>query len=396
MEGALRHTARVRICLVYDCLFPWSIGGAERWYRALAERLAAEGHAVTYLTRRQWNDDDRPEIPGVRVICVSHGGELYSADGRRRIGPPLRFGLGVLRHLVRHRRSYDVVHLCSFPYFPLIAAALARPRDGYRLVVDWFEVWSPEYWVSYLGPIGGRVGLAVQRLCLRIPQAAHCFSERHGRRLTEQGLRSIPVLVGGLYDGPTEPSASRESRASVVAAGRQIAEKRFPAVVEAIAELRSRGTAVTGVIFGDGPDHGQVLDRIAACGLVGSVSAPGFVDAAELEEAMGGALCLVHPSSREGYGLVVIEAAARGTPVVVVEGPDNAAAELVVDGVNGFVAPGAGHEALADAIESVLRGGEELRAATRRWFEENASRLSVDGSLATVVASYEEMPSARS
>ena len=33
--------APVRICLVYDCLYPHTVGGAERWYRNLAERLAA-------------------------------------------------------------------------------------------------------------------------------------------------------------------------------------------------------------------------------------------------------------------------------------------------------------------------------------------------------------------
>ena len=48
---------RLRICLVYDCLYPHTVGGAERWYRNLAERLAAEGHEVTYLTLRQWERD---------------------------------------------------------------------------------------------------------------------------------------------------------------------------------------------------------------------------------------------------------------------------------------------------------------------------------------------------
>ena len=33
----------VRICLVYDCLYPHTVGGAERWYRNLAERLARTG-----------------------------------------------------------------------------------------------------------------------------------------------------------------------------------------------------------------------------------------------------------------------------------------------------------------------------------------------------------------
>ena len=150
--------ATMRICLAYDCLYPWTVGGAERWYRGLGERLASEGHEVTYLTRLQWQDADQPQIPGVRVIAVSGSDELYGADGNRRIGPPLRFGLGVLIHLLRHGRSYDVVHLCSFPYFSVLAAAAARPLGRYRLIVDWFEVWSPEYWRGYLGPIGGRVG----------------------------------------------------------------------------------------------------------------------------------------------------------------------------------------------------------------------------------------------
>lgn len=386
----------MRICIVYDCLFPWSIGGAERWYRALAERLAASGHEVTYLTRRQWSDDDPPRIPGVRVVAVSPGGDLYTREGRRRIGPPLRFGFGVLRHLLARGSRYDAVHLCSFPYFPLLAAALARPRGGYRLVVDWFEVWSPEYWAGYLGPAGGRAGLAVQKLCLRIPQAAHCFSERHGRRLAEQGLRSSPVLVGGLYDRPGDLPEPRGAGGSVVAAGRQITEKRFPAVVDAIAEARVRGLEVTGVIFGDGPDHARVIERIEACGLDGEVSAPGFVDPDVMEAALGAALCLVHPSQREGYGLVVIEAAAHGTPVVVVEGPDNAAAELVIDGINGFLAPDASATALADAIERVALEGERLRESSRLWFEENERRLSVEGSLATITASYAQAPSALS
>ena len=55
----------MRICIIYDCLFPWTIGGAERWYRNLAEQLAAVGHEVTYLTLREWDDDDRPQLAGV-------------------------------------------------------------------------------------------------------------------------------------------------------------------------------------------------------------------------------------------------------------------------------------------------------------------------------------------
>src|SRR5438270_12990067 len=118
----------MRICVVYDCLFPYTVGGAERWYRDLAERLAGEGHEVTYLTMRQWERGERVALKhGVRVVVASPRLALYTGGGRRRIWPPLVFGLGVFAHLVRNGRRYDVVHTCSFPYFSLLAAGATRP-----------------------------------------------------------------------------------------------------------------------------------------------------------------------------------------------------------------------------------------------------------------------------
>src|SRR5947209_6971983 len=136
----------MRICLVYDCLFPHTVGGAERWYRGLAERLADAGHEVTYLTLRQWERGEDPGVAGVNVVVAGPRMALYDARGHRRILPPLVFGAGVLWHLLRHGRRYDVVHTCSFPYFSLLAAAIVAPLRRFRIGVDWFEVWSRSYW----------------------------------------------------------------------------------------------------------------------------------------------------------------------------------------------------------------------------------------------------------
>ena len=72
------------------------------------------------------------------------------------------------------------------------------------------------------------------------------------------------------------------------------------------------------------------------------------------------------------------------------DGPDNAAVELVEDGVNGFVAASASPEDLADAIVRVHEAGEALRRSTRAWFAANARRLSLESSLETVLALYAE------
>ena len=102
------------------------------------------------------------------------------------------------------------------------------------------------------------------------------------------------------------------------------------------------------------------------------------------------AMCMLLPSRREGYGLVVVEAAARGTPSVVVAGEDNAATELIEDGVNGAIAPCSDPQAIADAIVRVHEGGAAMRQATAAWYRRNAELLSLESSLREVLAGYGE------
>jgi glycosyltransferase involved in cell wall biosynthesis len=385
----------MRVCIVYDCLFPYTVGGAERWYRNLAERLAQEGHEVTYLTLRQWDRGERAELDErVRVVTAGTRMALYTAGGRRRILPPLVFGLGVLLHLLRRGRRYDVVHTCSFPYFPLLSAALVRPLIGFELEVDWFEVWSRSYWRDYLGGAGGRLGALVQRICALVPQRAFCFSELHAERLRDEGLRGSLTVLRGLYAGTTKPISPRPAEPIVLFAGRLIPEKQAPLGVAAIALAMQRIEGLRGEFLGDGPERGALDAAIAEHGLRGSVTARGFTSTEQVDTEMRRALCLLLPSRREGYGLVVVEAAARGTPSVVVAGEDNAATELIEEGVNGTIAQSSNAEAIAEAIVRVHAAGPALRESTRKWFAENAEWLSLEHSLGIVLNSYAR-PSAR-
>lgn len=383
----------MRVCLIYDCLYPYTVGGAERWYRNLAERLVDEGHEVTYLTLRQWERGERLDLdPRIRVVTAGPRLALYTG-GRRRILPPLVFGAGVLWHLLRHGRRYDVVHTASFPYFSLLAAGIARVRARFALVVDWHEVWSRDYWLDYLGGTGGRIGYAVQLLCARLPQRAFCFSRLHAARLREEGLRGEVTVLEGEYAGALDTPTAIPAEAVVVFAGRMIPEKRAPLGVAGVAAASKHIPGLRGVFFGDGPERGAVLAAIAEHGAQDTISAPGFVDAQQLESSLRGALCMLLPSSREGYGMVVVEASAMATPAVVVAAPDNAAVELVAEGVNGMVVQSADAEAIAEAIVRVHESGMALRQSTASWFAENAERLSLESSLRTVLDSY--VPSVR-
>ena len=376
----------MRICLVYDLLYPQTVGGAERWYRNVSLRLAEEGHDVTYLTMRHWDSGAEPDLPGVRVIPVARRMTLY-ADGRRRILPALAFGLGVLWHLIRHGRRYDVVHTASFPYFSLLAAAVVRPLARYRVVVDWHELWTRDYWREYLGPLGGWFGWRVQHLCLRVPQRAFCFSRLVERRLAAEGVHGGVTLLEGQFEG-TPSATPQPAEPVVVFAGRHIPEKNPVAVVHAVAKARETIPDLRGAIYGDGPERPKVLAAIAEQGLEDVVEAPGFVDEAVVEDALARALCLLLPSRREGYGLVVVETLSKGTPVILVRGEDNASTELIDESENGFVVPTPNAEDLADALTRVRAAGPKLRESTLASFKEDARRLSLEGSLEKLSTSY--------
>jgi glycosyltransferase involved in cell wall biosynthesis len=386
--------SKPRVCLVYDHLFPQTVGGAERWMRDLALRVAATGHDVTYVTMRHWDETERPSLAGVRILGLTPAGRVYRQE-RRTLMPPVRFGLAVARHLWRHGSEYDIVHMASFPYFPLLAASAIGSRRKYALVVNWLEIWTKEYWRHYAGWPIGTIGWLVQQACVVMPHTAYCFSRLHVQRLVDAGYSGTPVLLPGLYAGSIEPTPAKDvDPGLVVYAGRHVQEKRVDHLVRGFARARERNPSLRLELYGDGPVRPYLEELARSLGLDSSVVLHGRRPEEEVAETIARAACLATASEREGYGLVVVEAAAHGTPSVVVAGPENAATELVQDGVNGVVSPDASAESLAGAIERVIDAGPSLRESTADWFTENARTLTIDGSLELVVEGYAQVLSA--
>lgn len=376
----------MRVCIVYDHLYPATIGGGERWLHDLALAVAREGHEVTYLTMRHW-DAEAPTLPGVDVVGLVPAGVVHGEE-RRSFAPPVRFGVAVGRYLVRHGRGFDVVHVAAFPFFPLIAAGLVRRRGRYRLVGDWFEAWTRQYWQRYAGRVSGSIGWLVQRTAVRVRHQAFCNSQHTRRRLLEEGFRGEADVLPGLYAGPVDVAPRELVEPVVVYAGRHVREKRVPLLVAAFAVARRSHPELRLELYGDGPDRTAVEAEVARLGLSAHVVVHGRRPQHELENAFARAACLATASEREGYGLIVVEAAARGTPSVVVAGEENAAGELVTHGVNGFVAHEPTPESIGAAIAAVVSSGPELRASTLGWFRAHADDLRIERSIELVTRSY--------
>lgn len=370
-----------QVCVIYDCLFPLTFGGAERWYRVLVDHLVDAGATITYLTRRQWSSDP-PAWYGVDIVSVSGASELYDARGTRRTQPAVAFGIGTFVWLLRHRRKFDVIVVASFPFFSLLAAKVALVGTRTPILVDYHEVWSTKYWRIYAGRFTGTLGAAIQKLCVRITSFAQVFAEENARRLRELDYRGDVAVLAGLLPGvrlETVATTRTPADPNVLFVGRHVLHKGVVLLPAILAIARASIDNLTMVVVGDGPERAKVEDEMVRLGLEDCVSFRGSVSDEELSELFAAASCTVVPSLREGYGIVVAESVAAGTPVVVANNPENLATSLVSPGINGVVVD-ASVQAMAQGIVKVIDSGASLRRSAIEWSVENSGKMSMDRS----------------
>lgn len=380
----------MRIAILYDGLFPLDIGGIERWYLLLAQRLAAGGASVSYLTRKNW--DVAPQVPGITVIPISGGRERYRVDGTRKFLQPVRFGWGAVRWLIRHRRDFDAIHTANFPNFSLLAARLALFGTGTPVVVDWFEVWSRKFCREYAGTLAGTIGYVIQKLSIDLTLHAFVFWNNTAERLRGEGFRNQLTVLPGLF-----PAMSAESSGPVFSrnyeppyvffAGRHIRDKGIRLLPDALATARNQIPNLRLVMAGDGPERPLIESMARERGLEEFMVFVGKVPDDQLRVLARNVCCAVISSIREGYGLAVVEAAAQGTPSVVANNPENAATEHIVEGVNGFVVDPT-PAGLANGFIKAATAGASLRESTYEWYTDSARSMTMELSASEVVSIY--------
>lgn len=361
-----KHPKGASVAIAFDLIYPHSKGGGERQYRAFAEELARLGFDVDYLTSLQTSEDGDPQT--FRLVPVCGPLRLYDETGVRRGAAALQYAWGLFRALVRNRGRYKAIIVSSTPVLNVFAARAALAGSGTRVIVDYLEVWDRPKWVDYAGRLTGIVAWLLQRIAIAITPYATCHSQLTARRLAGEGYKRTLAVSPGLIDGTSNPGQYSHAAHPpyVLYAGRHIADKRVESLPAAVERVRRQIPELELVILGRGTSTPAVVQAAAGKEWI---RMPGFVDEDELRELMAHAACLANPSRREGYGLVVVEAAAFGTPVVLVADENNASTELISTDVNGFVARSASPADLGEALTAVLAGGEALRMRTRDWYE---------------------------
>ncbi|MDE2902648.1 MAG: glycosyltransferase family 4 protein [Chloroflexota bacterium] len=360
----------MKLALVSDALDPTN--GWGRYAGELARELIRAGVDVRLVSPRSLatmadlrDYPDHAEIPSFQ-------------HGRRH---PLRVLQRTLPPLFGALRGADAIHCMVEPYAPAVALAAGRRP----------------YFVSLVGTYSLPSGRPPMerwplRRALRRARGLPAISDYTRRQVERdanvQHTSVVPLAVRARefqreHPPPREPGL-------IVSVGECKPRKGFDLALEAFARLKAEGVAnryvIVGPVSASSRYAGRLRDRIRELGLDQFVTLTGVVSQDELVDWYHKARVVTMPyrlagSDFDGFGLVLLEANACGTPVVSAR--DSGAEEPVVHDENGLLVPPNDVSSLTNALRTVLTdairwqslaSGARRRADAMSW-RRSAQRL---------------------
>ncbi len=359
-DGPLAASARpARVLMLGMGWFPDTLGGLDRYYRSLLEEL--------------------PEASGVVIGPAADAPPAVVAVAGQDQPLALRL-LGFSRAARRAVAAAELVdmHFALYAAAPLLTGALAgRPK-----VCHFQGPWAQE---SIEAGDSSRLRFAaratLERWVLRRADAYIVLSSAFRRTLVER-YRVAPwdvhvwppaVAIDRFTTGDRTHARAALGLAPesfmAVCVRRLVARMGIERLLEAWAQAAHElppGSQL--LIVGDGPLREELTLRAEQPDLLGSVRLAGRLSDRDLTEAYRAADVAVVPTiAVEGFGLVVLEAAACGTPSIVSDVGGLPEAVLPLD--PSLVVPAADTHALASRIREAAAGALPQRGVTRRYAE---------------------------
>jgi glycosyltransferase involved in cell wall biosynthesis len=330
-------------------------GGAERYLEQMAEGLVRRGADVTVFSA------DYPDAPQVEVregVRYLHRGSKLTV-----------YASGMRALLRRHLGEVDVVVDVQngLPFFSRLVTT--KP-----VVVLVHHVHREQWPVVYPG-LTGRVGWWIERwLAPRLYRSAQYVAVSRATRaeLAELGVTTPRIAV--VHNG-TDPvqglGRPKSAHPSICVVARLVPHKQIEHAIDAALELREELPDLRLTIVGSGWWEEELHRYAAERGAGATVVFTGHVDEVRKREVYEDSWVMALPSLKEGWGLVVGEAAFAGTPTVAYRYAGGTR-ESIVDGHSGLLADDL--DGFVSALRRVLHD-DRLREALAHGAREVSGRF---------------------
>ncbi|MFI9652728.1 glycosyltransferase [Guyparkeria halopsychrophila] len=338
---------------IAQVMFSKGFGGAERYFVDLCLSLAARGHEVLAITH--------PE----------------SASRRHLEGQP-----GIRVMALRVRGNHDWLKL-----WPLARAIRAFRPDIVEAQLSRAGLYLGriKHWLA--APLVTHVHNYLDLKYFRQVDFFTAATEDQARHLRELGVADDRVTVVpnfSMFPARERPAGEATTVVQLLAFGRFVHKKGFDVLLRAVAHLPDQD-AYRLVLAGDGPDRDKLTALARELGIAERVAFPGWLE--DVAPLLDQADVFVLPSRHEPFGIVVLEAMARGTAIVSTrtEGP-----VTMLDETTGWLCEIDNADDMAKQLEDAIRDDAGRTARAQQAMVRYRERYCVDAVLPQMEAGYRQ------
>jgi glycogen synthase len=340
---------------------PVVYGGLGRHVHALAEAMAGAGHRVTVITQRSGTAPLRETVAGVDLVRVPQDPPYVPLDDI--VAWTVGFNHALARTGLRLADEVrpEVVHAHDW----LAAHAGATLRDALRIplvaTLHATEAGRHQGWLRK--PVSKAIHSVEWWLTYQARRVITCSSYMRAEVRTLFGLPDgkLDVIPNGIdlarWRVDTAAASALRARYApdgplIVYTGRLEWEKGLHTLMRALPRLRQSHPGLRLVIAGRGSREAELRALARSRRVSRAVRFAGWLEPDELSALAAAADCAIVPSIYEPFGIVALEAAASGTPLVVAD--TGGLREIVEHGVTGLRFEPGDVAGLAAAVGSVL------------------------------------------
>jgi len=311
-------------------------GGAEVVTHEIAKRLVLKGHNITLFTAAFTGCKKNETIDGVEIIRSGNRYTVY---------------LKAPQYYKKHAGEFDVVvdEINTRPFMtpkfvkdgtPIIALIHQLAREFW-----FYEMPFPISWI-------GHHILEDRWLKNYVDIPTLTVSQSTKNDLYNLGFKNITIIPEGINFKPMLGIPDKEKEPTLIFVGRMGHAKRSDHVVKAFTNIKQRIPDAKLWMVGDGAMRKELEDNKPD-----GVTFFGYVDGNKKRELMSKAHAILVPGVREGWGLIVTEANAMGTPAIGYN--IHGLRDSIRDGETGLLCDG-NPESMADTAIGLLND-EALR-----------------------------------
>lgn len=290
-------------------------GGVESRVFHLTKELAKNfDFDITVVCTRQAN---QPKSQTVGSIHVCRVGPIQPYSNAGHVFKRFLFAISAFWFILKLKNSFDIIEGTNFiTYVPAgIGAFICRKPS----IATYHETWVGR-WIPQKGLATGIFGEIWERFALHLSWSKIiAVSNFTKNELVKSGISSSKIIVvyNGLSLAESKHIKTPVIKDLIVCVSRLISQKRIDVLLKAFASVAEKLPKAKLVIIGDGDEKFKLETLAGELNIDSKVSFLGFLPhRSEVLSWMKRASVFCLPSINEGFGLVVVEAMALGTPVV--------------------------------------------------------------------------------